>query len=199
MSPQAKDISRKDVTILLQAWSAGDPSAPEKLAPLIYAELKRLARRSMRREHEQQTLETGALLNEAYLRLIDWKDVQWQNRAHFFGVAAQIMRRILVDYARARGAQKRGDGVVKVPLDEGLAWSSEKDADFVALDDALQRLTEIDARKARVVELRFLGGLTVEEAAEVLNVSPETVRRDLRLAKSWLLREMDKRHPKESK
>jgi len=152
----------------------------------------------MAAERHQQTLETGALLNEAYIRLIDWKDVQWQNRAHFFGVAAQIMRRILVDFARSRNAQRRGDGAVKIPLDNELVFCEENSADFVALDEALLRLGEMDARKVRVVELRFFGGLTVEETAEVLKVSPETIHRDWRLAKAWLYRELGGEASRES-
>jgi RNA polymerase sigma-70 factor (ECF subfamily) len=185
------NLSRRDVTVLLQAWSEGDTSAPEKLAPLIYDELRRLARRAMRRETpEHHTLETGALLNEAYLRLADWKNARWLNRAHFYGVAAQIMRRVLVDQARARGYLKRGGGIRPVALDETLAASPQRSADLVALDEALTRLAKSDARKGRVVELRFFGGLSVEETAAVLKVSPFTVIRDWNFAKVWLHREL---------
>jgi RNA polymerase sigma factor (TIGR02999 family) len=182
--------SKHELTSLLRAWSDGDQSALERLTPLVYAELNRLARIYMAAERHQHTLETGALLNEAYIRLIDWKDVQWQNRAHFFAVTAKIMRRILVDYARSRNTQKRGDGEVRIPLDNQLVVCEENSADFVALDDALLRLAEIDDRKVRVVELRFFAGLTVEETAEVLKVSPFTIHRDWRLAKVWLYREL---------
>jgi RNA polymerase sigma factor (TIGR02999 family) len=176
--------------MLLKAWSDGEESALDKLTPLVYAELQRLARRYMARERHRQTLETGALVNEAYMRLIDWKNVRWQNRAHFFAVSAQMMRRILVDYARSRGNQKNGANGVRVSLDETFVVSEDHSADFVALDAALERLAEVDARKSRVVELRFFGGLTVEETAEVLKVSPFTVHRDWRLAKAWLYREI---------
>ncbi len=184
------NLSRRDVTSLLQAWSEGDPSAPEKLAPLIYAELRRLARRSMRRENPGHTLETGALLNEAYLRLADWKNARWTNRAHFYGVAAQIMRRVLVDHARSRDYQKRGGGIRRVALDEAVVMSPERSPDLIALDEALKRLAKIDPRKCKVVELRFFGGLSVEETAAVLTVSPFTVIRDWNFAKTWLHREI---------
>ena len=183
-------LSRKEVTVLLRAWSEGDPAAPEKLAPLIYAELQKLARRSMRREYEQHTLETGALINEAYLRLADWKNARWENRAHFYGVASQIMRRVLVDYARARNNKKRGGGARPISLEDTIAASPVRGADLVALDEALERLSQLDARKGRVVELRFFGGLSVEETAAVLDVSPFTVIRDWNFAKVWLHREI---------
>src|SRR5437870_5626262 len=179
-----------EVTRLLQAWSDGDAGALEQLTPIVYAELHRLAKGYMAREWQQQTLETTALLNEAYMRLIDWKNVQWQNRAHFFAVSAQMMRRILVDYARSRRNQKRGGDACRVTLDEAFVFSKEKSPDLIALDTALERLAELDARKSKVVELRFFGGLSVEEAAEVLKVSPFTVHRDWRLAKAWLHREL---------
>jgi RNA polymerase sigma factor (TIGR02999 family) len=182
--------SRKDVTVLLQAWSKGDQAAAEKLMPLIYAELYRLARRSMRRENPQHTLETGALLNEAYLRFADWKNARWENRSHFYGVACQIMRRVLVDYARARTNQKRGGGARRVALEDAIVASPVKGADLIALDEALTRLSEQDPRKGRVVELRFFGGLSVEETAAVLEISPFTVIRDWNMAKSWLHREI---------
>ena len=183
-------LTREQVTVLLQAWSNGDPSAPEKLTPLIYSELRRLARRSMRRENPQHTLETGALINEAYLRLADWKNARWENRAHFYGVSSQIMRRVLVDYARSRSYQKRGGGARPVSIDEAIVPSPNQAPDVLALDEALQRLAKLDSRKSRVVELRFFAGLSVEETAGVLNVSPFTVIRDWNFAKAWLHREI---------
>jgi len=189
----SKSLSKKDVTNLLQAWNEGDPHAPDKLAPLIYAELQRLARRSMRRENPQHTLETGALINEAYMRLADWKNARWENRAHFYGVAAQIMRRVLVDHARAHGYQKRGGGARPVSLDEAVVASPDRAPDLIALDEALQRLAKRDPRKGKVVELRFFGGLSVEETAQVLNVSPFTVIRDWNFVKAWLSREINPR------
>ena len=184
------NLSRKEVTVLLRAWSEGDPAAPERLAPLIYAELQKLARRSMRRENPGHTLETGALINEAYLRLADWKSARWENRAHFYGVASQIMRRVLVDYARARNNQKRGGGARPISLEDTIAASPVRGVDLVALDEALERLTALDPRKGRVVELRFFGGLSVEETAAVLEISPFTVIRDWNFAKVWLHREI---------
>jgi RNA polymerase sigma factor (TIGR02999 family) len=184
--------STHEVTALLLAWSQGDPSALEKLTPLVYQELHRLARGYMGREHAGHTLQTTALVHEAYLRLIDSSRVRWQNRAHFFAVAAQLMRRILVDFARSRHQLKRGGDAPRVSLSEAVEVAGEKDADLVALDDALQNLASVDLRKSRVVELRFFGGLSVEETAEVLQVSPDTVMRDWRLAKLWLLRELSK-------
>jgi RNA polymerase sigma-70 factor, ECF subfamily len=184
------NLTREQVTVLLQAWSNGDPSAPEKLTPLIYSELRRLARRSMRRENPQHTLETGALINEAYLRLADWKNARWENRAHFYGVASQIMRRVLVDYARSRSYQKRGGGARPVSIDEAIVPLPNQAPDVLALDEALERLAKLDSRKSRVVELRFFAGLSVEETAGVLNVSPFTVIRDWNFAKAWLHREI---------
>jgi RNA polymerase sigma factor (TIGR02999 family) len=178
-----------DITELLLAWSGGDQSSLERLIPLVKAELHRLAHHYMRGERGGHVLQTTALVNEAYLRLVDASRVRWQSRAHFFAVAAQLMRRVLVDFARARDNQKRG-GVVHVPLAEALALPNEPDADIVELDRALAALAVLDARKARVVELRFFGGLGVAETAEVLGVSPETVMRDWKLAKVWLLREL---------
>jgi RNA polymerase sigma factor (TIGR02999 family) len=183
-------LSRKDVTILLKAWNDGDPLAPDKLAPLIYAELRKLARRSMRRESAQHTLETGALINEAYLRLADWKNARWENRAHFYGVAAQIMRRVLVDHARAHAYQKRGGGARPLSLEEAIVAAPDRAPALLALDEALDRLAKRDPRKASVVELRFFGGLSVEETAAVLNVSPFTVIRDWNFVKAWLSREI---------
>ena len=179
----------REITQLLLAWNDGDESALEKLVPLVYAELRRLAKGRMLLERPDHTLQTSALINEAYLRLVDVRNVHWQNRAHFFALCARLMRRILVDYARTRQYAKRG-GAQPISLDEALAVSPPPSMDLVAVDVALKALTEIDARKAQVVELRFFGGLTIEESAEVLKVSPETVRRDWKLAKVWLLREL---------
>src|SRR5262245_2956031 len=186
----SKNLTRREVTVLLQAWNDGDPYAPDKLAPLIYAELRKLARRYMRRESPQHTLETGALINEAYLRLADWKNARWENRAHFYGVASQIMRRVLVDHARAHGYQKRGGGARPLSLDEAIVASPDRAADLIALDEALERLEKRDPRKGKVVELRFFGGLSVEETAAVLQVSPFTVIRDWNFVKVWLSREI---------
>ena len=182
--------SPNEVTQLLVAWSNGDRAARDEIMPLVYDELRRLAHRYMDRERRDHTLQTSALVNEAYLRLIDQKDVHWQNRAHFFGIAAQMMRRILVDYARKRGFAKRGGDDKPVSLEEAMIVSPERAANVVALDDALEILGEIDPRKSQIVELRFFGGLSVEETAEVLSVSPATVSRDWTLAKAWLRREM---------
>jgi RNA polymerase sigma factor (TIGR02999 family) len=167
-----------NVTQLLLAWSDGDRAALDKLTPLVYAELHRLAKRYMQRESPGHTLQTTALVNEAYLKLVDASRVHWQNRAHFFGVAAQIMRHILVDFARSRRNQKRGGDLRRVSFDRALMVSEERSADLLALDDALKTLELIDHRKSQVVELRFFGGLSVEETAEVLKVSPDTVLRD---------------------
>ena len=179
------------VTELLRAWSDGDEGALERLTPLVEAELRRLARTYMRRERRGHTLQTTALVNEAFLRLIDARSVGWQDRAHFIGIAARLMRRVLVDHARARAYRKRGGGVQRVTLDERLIGSAEPAwLNLIALDRALEGLAAVDARKSRVIELRFFGGLSVEETAEVLHVSPDTVKRDWRLAKLWLLREL---------
>lgn len=184
--------SAQQITRLLQAWSKGQDAALEELLPLVHQELRRLARRYMFGERVGHTLQTTALINEAYLRLVNSRQVNWQNRAQFFALSAQLMRRILVDYARARKYQKRGGGVPKVTLDEALMGPQEKGHDLVALDDALKALACVDPRKGKVVELRFFGGLSVEETARVLKVSPDTVVRDWRLAKAWLAREMGK-------
>ena len=187
MSPATPD----EITGLLVAWGGGDESALERLMPLVYDELRRVAHRYMSRERAGHTLQTTALVNEAYMRLVNWREVRWQNRAHFFAVSAQMMRRILVDFARDRQYLKRGGGSVRVSLAEAAAFTVDRGADLVALDEALDRLAGQDRRKARVVEMRFFGGLSVEEVAEVLKVSAETVMRDWRLAKVWLLRELD--------
>jgi RNA polymerase sigma factor (TIGR02999 family) len=179
-----------DVTQLLQAWSRGDERALEALIPLIYRDLRERAHRYMGRERPGHTLQTSALINEAYLRLAGGAPVTWQNRSHFFAVAARLMRRILVDHARSRRSLKRGGRDRAVSLEEELLLPSSPERDLVTLDDALTALSTLDARKGRVVELRFFGGLSVEETAEVLKVSPQTVLRDWKLAKVWLLREM---------
>ena len=182
-----------DVTQLLLDWNRGDAGALDRLLPLVEAELRRLAAHYMRGERQHHTLQSSALVNEAYLRLLDHTNIDWQNRAHFFGVAAQAMRRVLVDHARARNVQKRGGAAVKVALDDALDVAEEKAAEIVALDDALGALAAFDERKARVVELRYFGGLTAEEAAEVLGVSLATVEREWRTARAWLLRELEGR------
>jgi RNA polymerase sigma factor (TIGR02999 family) len=179
------------VTALLRAWSDGNKAALEQLTPLVEAELRRLARTYMRRERRGHTLQTTALVNEAFLRLTGARSIGWQDRAHFLGIAARLMRRVLVDHARARGYRKRGGGVQRVTLNDGLIKSPEPALDVIALDRALEVLAAVDARKSRVIELRFFGGLSVEETAEVLHVSPDTVKRDWRLAKLWLLRELE--------
>ena len=186
--------SPHDVTELLRAWSSGDADALEKLVPLVYDELHRLAQHYMARERPGHILQTTALVNEAYLRLIDASGVSWHNRAHFFAIAAQLMRRILVQFARSRGRRKRGGRIDPTSLDEALTVSPEPSADLVALDDALNALAAIDPRQSQIVELRFFGGLSVEETAEVLKVSPETVMRDWKLTKAWLLRAMNGEH-----
>ena len=179
-----------DVSALLRAWSDGDHRALDALTPIVYAELRRLAHRYMRRERPDHSLQTTALVNEAYIRLVDYKRMQWQNRAHFFAVSSQMMRRILVDFARDRLYLKRGGGTLQVSLSEAASFADDSGADLVALDEALTALSEMDPRKGRVVEMRFFGGLSVEEVAEVLKVSEETVMRDWRLAKVWLLRQL---------
>jgi RNA polymerase sigma factor (TIGR02999 family) len=183
-----------EVTQLLVAWSNGDSAARDALIPLVHDELRRLAHRYMGRERPDHTLQTSALVNEAYLRLIDQREMRWQNRAQFFGIAAQMMRRILVDYARKRGFVKHGGELRAVPLDEVMIVSPERAAEVVELDDALKCLAEFDQRKSQIIELRFFGGLSIEETAEVLCVSPGTVMRDWTLAKAWLRREMTSKH-----
>lgn len=186
-----KDASQ-EVSLLLKAWRKGDNSALNRLTPLVLDELRRIAHRHMAREHVGHTLQTTALVNEAYLRLVDTKKVEWQDRAHFFALSAEMMRRILVDHARARDRLKRGGAAQKVSLDEALAIPERREADLEAVDDALNSLAAVDARKAKMVELRFFGGLSVEETAEVLSVSVSTVMNDWKLAKVWLLRELDR-------
>jgi len=181
-----------ELTQLLVAWSDGDEAALDRLAPLVNAELHRLAKRYMSREREDHLLQTSALINEAYLRLINWKDVRWQNRAHFFGVAAQMMRRILVDFARQRPRVEKELEARHISLDEAMTVTNEKDMDLVALDEALQSLGKVDERKSQIVELRFFGGLSVDETAEVLKVAPITVMREWNKAKAWLYRELSR-------
>ena len=182
--------SRSDATELLLAWSNGDESAFDKLVPLVYQELRALAQRYMRHERPDHTLQATALVNEAYVRLIDVNRIQWQNRAHFLAVAAQTMRRILVEFARQRHRQKRGGDAVRVTIGDAMEIAQDSSADLVALSDALSALATFDPRMSQVVELRFFGGLTVQETSDVLNVSPETVNRDWKTAKAWLLREL---------
>ena len=181
------------ITQLLTAWGGGDEAALERLTPLVYGELRRLARIYMRGEAPGNTLQTTALVNEAYLRLVDVTNVRWQDRAHFFAVSAQMMRRILVDAAKARTRVKRGGGAVHFNLNESIDAVPARASELIALDEALDRLSQLDPRKARVVELRFFGGLSVEETAEVLKISPQSVMRDWKLAKAWLMRELTDR------
>src|SRR5262252_2654334 len=178
--------SDSDITELLVDWNNGDKSAMERLLPLVERELHRLAHSYMRREDPDHTLQTTALINETYVRLVDQRKVEWQNRAHFFGIAAQIMRRILLNYARDQNRQKRGGKAVHVSLSEAMIMPAKKDRELIALNDALIRLEALDPRKSKVVELRYFGGLSVEEVAEVLKVSPITVMRDWQFAKAWL-------------
>lgn len=178
------------VTKLLKDWSAGDQSAPDKLMPLVYEELRRLAHQYMRREKPGHTLQTSALVHEAYVRLVDQSEIQWESRAHFFGIAARLMRQILVDQARRRNFAKRGGGAIRVSLNEAAAVAQEQSASVVALDDALNNLEKVDPRKSRIIELRFFGGMSIEETAEALRVSPGTVMRDWTFARAWLRKEM---------
>jgi RNA polymerase sigma-70 factor, ECF subfamily len=186
-------LSAAEVTQLLSDWNNGDREAFDRLMPLVYDELRRMARRYMARESPDHTLQTTALINEAYLKLVGQQEKHWQNRAHFFGFAAQAMRHILVDHARAHRQVERGGGAPEVPLDEAMTISSERAAELVALDDALKDLARLDARKSQIVELRYFAGLSIEETGDLLNISPVTVRRDWALAKGWLYREMSQR------
>jgi len=181
-----------EVTQLLITWSNGDKAALDQLIPLVHAELRRLARHHMGRENPGHTLQTSALINEAYLRLVDQQNVPWQNRAHFFAVSAQVMRHILIDHARSHAYAKRGGGVRKVPLDEAVALNDRRANELIALDDALNILAALDTRKSQIIELRFFGGLSIEETAEALKISPITVTREWRSAKAWLRREMNR-------
>jgi RNA polymerase sigma factor (TIGR02999 family) len=185
-----------EVTQLLIDWSHGDKAALEQLIPLVHAELRHLARHYMGRENPGHTLQTSALLNEAYIRLVDQQNVPWQNRAHFFAVSAQVMRHILIDHARSHAYSKRGGGARKVPLDEAMTLNDQRAEELVALDDALNLLAAMDPRKSQIIELRFFGGLSIEETAEAMNISPITVTREWRSAKAWLLREMNKDNDK---
>ena len=184
------NLSPQQVTLLLSAWNQGDEKALDQLIPMVYTELHRLAHRYMRMERPGHPLQTTALVNEAYLRLVDANQIDWQNRVHFFAVSAQVMRHVLVDIARSRHYQKRQGEAPQVSLDEALAFSKEKSSELVALDDALNALADFDARKSKVVELRYFGGLSVEETAAVLRISTDTVTRDWKFAKVWLLQKM---------
>ena len=188
MERQVSPGDSHQATKLLQAWRAGDAAALDQLIPLVHGELRRLARRYMGHERAGHTLQPTALVNEAYLRLLDLRQMRWKDRAHFFAMAARLMRRILVDSARSRGYQKRGGAAAQVSFDEALLVTNTRSDDIVALDDALTRLASGSPRRAQVVELRYFGGLSIEETAEALDVSPDTVKRDWRLAKAWLLR-----------
>lgn len=185
--------SSSDVTSLLADWRSGDKEALDRLLPLVYGELRRLAEAYLRRERPGHTLQPTALVNEAYLRLVGQQQVEWQSRAHFFGIAAQMMRRILVDHARAQNAGKRGGGLQRVTLDSSFDAEERREVDLLALDEALESLSKLDPRQSRIVELRFFVGLTLEETAEVIGVAPITVRREWNLAKAWLYREMSAR------
>jgi len=182
--------SQQDITRLLVAWGEGDKGALDRLMPFVYSELRRLAHAYMRRQRTDHTLQTTALVNEAYMRLIDSSQVRWQDRNHFFAMSAKLMRRILVDFARAKNAQKRGGGGHLVTFDEELPVADAKESDLLALDEALTRLAELDERQSRIVELRYFGGLTEEEIAEVLEISARTVRRDWSVARAWLFKEL---------
>jgi len=182
----------QNVTKLLVQWSQGDQGALESLVPLVYEELRRLARHYLKQEKQNHTLSSTALVHEAYLRLVSQKDVTWQNRAHFFGVASQMMRRILVDHARRRGYAKRGGGAMTLALDEAVSTPQRREIDLVALDDALDSLAKLDQRQSRMVELRFFGGLSIEETSQVLGVSAPTVKREWASARAWLYREISR-------
>ena len=195
MPRDADSRSPEEVTELLQAWSRGDQGAFDKLAPIVYTELRRLARHYMARERPDHTLQPTALVHEAYMRLADFRNLHWKNRIHFFAISAQVMRRVLVDFARARDRRKRGGTPQRLSLEECANLGAQQDAALLALDDALNALASEDARKCQVVEMKFFGGLTTDEIAQSLDVSPDTVLRDWKLAKLWLLREMG---PKET-
>jgi len=182
--------AQQEITYLLLKWSKGDEAALDELIPVVYPELRRMARRYMGRENSQHTLQTSALINEAYLRLVDQQAVEWQDRAHFFAVSAQVMRHILIDHARKSHFAKRGGGATHIALDDVAVMKKERATEFIALDDALKGLAEIDPRKCRIVELRFFGGLTVEETAEVMKLSAITIKREWRAARAWLFREI---------
>lgn len=181
-----------EITELLVAWSGGDKKALDELMQIVYEELRRLAHRQLAKERQDHTLQTTALVNEAYLKLVDQKRMKWQSRSHFFALSSQLMRRILIDYARSRQYAKRGGGASALPLDEALAVAPERAAEMIALDEALTELAKHDERKARIVELRFFAGMSIDETSELLGVSPGTVMKDWTLAKAWLQREMDR-------
>ncbi len=183
-----------EITQLLLAWGGGDKAALDALMPIVYDELRKLAKRYMRRQNPNHTLQTTALVNEAYLRLIDSSRVRWQDRTHFFAIAAQLMRRILVDFARARNSLKRGGEQIQITLDERIEAPFEKETNLVALDEALQKLAKLSQRQSQIVELRYFGGLSEEEIAETLEISTRTVRRDWSLARAWLYRELSQNH-----
>jgi len=184
--------SSQNITKLLLDWRNGDQEALDRLMPLVYEELRRMANYYMRNERKGHTLQTSALVNEAYLRLVDHENIAWQNRSHFFGLAAQAMRRILVDHARSRNYQKRGGAAQQVSLDEAATLAEDRAAELIALDDALQELAKLDPRKSQIVEMRYFGGLTGDEVAEALSISTATVSRDWETAKAWLLRELSR-------
>jgi len=188
------DPSPEDVTVLLTQLTKGNDEAASKLIPLVYAELRRLAGGYMRRERSDHTLQPTALVHEAYLKLVEQRSVDWQSRAHFFGIAAQVMRRILVDHARGYLRDKRGGGQKPVPIDEALVFAPEQSLELIKIDEALERLTQLDPRQGKIVELRFFGGLTVEQTADLLNISPKTVKRDWSMAKAWLHGELKASH-----
>lgn len=185
-------MNTTDVTQLLKQWSGGNRAALDTLAPIVYNELRRLAASHLRRERQDHTLQATAVVHEAYLKLIDQRNVQWQNRAHFFGIAAQMIRRLLVDHARTAKAAKRGGGVAALALDEALGVAEKRDMEIEALDDALEALAEVDPQQARIVELRFFTGLSIEETAEVLGISASTVKREWVVAKAWLFRQLSR-------
>ena len=189
------ELNTEGLTQLLIEWRNGDKAALDQLMPLVHEELRRLARHYMGRERRDHTLQTSALINEAYLRLVDQRDTPWQNRAHFFAVAAQVMRHILIDHARSHQYEKRGGGAQRVSFDEGVAFTDQRASEIVALDDALTSLATVDPRKSRIVELRFFGGLNIEETSEVMNLSPTTIQREWRAAKAWLRRFIEGQNP----
>jgi len=188
------EVDRGEVTILLAKLTKGNQEAASRLIPLVYSEMRRLAGAYMRRERGDHTLQPTALVNEAYLKLVEQRSVDWQSRSHFFGIAAQVMRRILVDHARGHLRDKRGGGQKPVPIDEALVFAPEQSEEFLKLNEALERLTKLDGRQGKIVELRFFGGLTVEQTAELMGISPKTVKRDWSMAKAWLHGEMKTIH-----
>lgn len=190
--------TQTEITQLLQKWQEGNNEALETLMPLVYAELKRLAGSYLRRERPDHTLQSAALVNEAYLRLVDQTQTQWQNKAHFFGIAAQMMRRILADHARGHNAAKRGAGMPELELNEAVAQAQTKSVDLLDLEEALQKLEKLDAQQGKIVELRFFSGLSIEDTANVLGISPATVKRDWAAARAWLFREVGARQDVES-